>query len=272
MQREIPLAVVQGEEFTEFPQDLYIPPEALEVFLELFTGPLDLLLYLIRRWKLDIRDVSVEQVTEQYLKFIATMEELRLEVAAEYLVMAATLAEIKSRRMLPQLEEEEEEDPYAWVVEELKRHQREMEFQPIREAARRIGELPRMERDAFSFRVHTEHLSLPRPQPKVTVQDLVLALQNMAKRIEFNVSHHIEIESLSVQERMGEMLERLEQNGRCSFSRLYRPSEGRLGIAVTFLALLELLKVELVDCSQEGSGAPIHIWRMGMEGKEVTHA
>ena len=268
VQREMPLATVRGEAVAALPEDLYIPPDALEVLLDAFSGPLDFLLYLIRRQNLDILELAVEKVAEQYLQYISLMEELRLEIAAEYLVMAATLTEIKSRMMLPQTEDEdeEEEDPRARLVRML------LEYEPIKAAAQRLGELPRMERDAFGFRLRTDHLSLPRPQPKVSVPDLVLALQNMAKRVEFNASHYIEIEPMSVQDRMGEVLERLARARDCQFAQLLRAVEGRAGVAVTLLAVLELLKADLIDCRQEHCGAPIHLWRTSGGDAEFAHA
>ncbi len=253
-QQEMPFAIVHGEQVTELPDGLYIPPNALEVFLDAFEGPLDLLLHLIRRQNLDILDLPVAEITDQYLQYIALMEEMKLELASEYLVMAALLAEIKSRMLLPTPDSEEpDEDPRAELIRRLQ------EYERYKTAAENLDELPRLERDAFAFAMETRNLSVPRPLPRVTLEDLQMALHAMLLRAQFNAAHQIEMEQLSVQERMTNVLEHIGAQGECEFTRLFNPEEGRLGLAVTFLAILELLRLDLVECRQEQAYGPILI-------------
>ncbi|MCY4611518.1 MAG: segregation/condensation protein A [Gammaproteobacteria bacterium] len=268
VQREMPLATLHGEPVVDLPEDLYIPPEALEVYLDAFEGPLDLLLYLIRRQNLDILDLPLVEITDQYLRHISLMEELQLELASEYLVMAAMLAEIKSRMLLPAPEVEgEEEDPRAELVRRLQ------EYERFKVAAESLNNLPRLERDVFEFALDTRDLSVPRPLPKVGMQDLLMALEAMLLRAQYNVAHQIETESLSVQDRMSEILDRVGSNENCLFTSLFTAQEGRQGMAVSLLAILELLKLGMVDCRQEEYGGPIIIFRcLHGAGEESAHA
>ena len=268
VQREMPLATLHGEPVVDLPEDLYIPPEALEVYLDAFEGPLDLLLYLIRRQNLDILDLPLVEITDQYLRHISLMEELQLELASEYLVMAAMLAEIKSRMLLPAPEEEgEEEDPRAELVRRLQ------EYERFKVAAESLNDLPRLERDVFEFALDTRDLSVPRPLPKVGMQDLLMALEAMLLRAQYNVAHQIETESLSVQDRMSEILDRVGSNENCLFTSLFTAQEGRQGMAVSLLAILELLKLGMVDCRQEEYGGPIIIFRcLHGASEESAHA
>ncbi len=255
-QAELPLAVVQGEPLTELPQDLYIPPDALEVFLEAFEGPLDLLLYLIRRQNLDILDIPIAEITRQYMEYIELMKELRLELAAEYLVMAAMLAEIKSRMLLPRpaaSEEGEEEDPRAELVRRLQ------EYERFKKAAEDLDALPRMERDTFPVRAEVPDRRVVKLVPEVTLKELLLAFQEVMRRAELFSHHHVQREPLSVRERMTQVLESLQGGGHVEFTALFRPEEGRTGVVVTFLAVLELVKEQLVRLSQNEPFAPIYV-------------
>ena len=268
VQREMPLAILHGQPVVDLPEDLYIPPEALEVYLDAFEGPLDLLLYLIRRQNLDILDLPLVEITDQYLRHISLMEELKLELASEYLVMAAMLAEIKSRLLLPVPEEEgEEEDPRAELIRRLQ------EYERFKVAAEALNGLPRLERDVLSFTLDTRDLSVPRPLPKVGMQDLLMALEAMLLRAQYSVAHEIETESLSVQERMSDILDRVRSGESCLFTSLFMAQEGRQGMAVSLLAVLELLKLGMIDCRQEDFGGPIMIFRYrhGADG-ERGHA
>jgi segregation and condensation protein A len=258
-QEEMPFAVVQGAPVTHLPKDLYIPPDALEVFLaEAFEGPLDLLLYLIKRQNLNILDIPIAEITRQYMEYIALMRELRLELAAEYLLMAAMLAEIKSRMLLPRpVEEEDEEDPRAELVRRLQ------EYERFKKAAEDIDALPRVERD-------TEPVNLPVPDrkvvklpPKVDMRDLMNALKEVMDRAEKYAHHHIQMEPLSVRERMSIVLEAVRAEGFTDFSAMFTPTEGRAGVVVTLLAILELLKQSLIELVQTEVYGPIHVKAAG---------
>ncbi|XSG84486.1 MAG: segregation and condensation protein A [Methylohalobius sp. ZOD2] len=251
-----PLATVRGEPVTDLPENLYIPPDALRVFLEeTFEGPLDLLLYLIRRRNLDIMTVSISQVIEQYLEYIALMEELKIELAAEYLLMAALLAEIKSRLLLPRQEsdETEEEDPRAELVRRLK------EYEKFQQAARDLDELPRMARDIHPVNVEPNLPPRPPSYPPVSLEDLTEAFHRVLVRAEQLKSHTIEREALSVRERMGGVLDRLRADRELGFENLFDPAEGRAGMVVTFLALLELCREGLVEILQGEPLAPLTV-------------
>ena len=254
-QQEMPLAVVRGQPVLQIPQDLYIPPDALEVILDAFEGPLDLLLYLIRRQNLDILDIPVAEITRQYIDYVELMQDLKLELAAEYLVMAAILAEIKSRLLLPRppSEQGEEEDPRAELVRRLQ------EYERFRQAAQDLDGLPRLERDTQLVRAHAGERSSVRPPPAVDLREMLLALRDVLKRAELFTHHNIRREALSVRQRMGEHLERLRGGGFIQFTELFRAEEGRLGVVVSFLALLELAKEMLVEIVQEAPLAPIFI-------------
>ena len=257
-QQEIPLALVRGQPVLEMPQDLYIPPDALEVILEAFEGPLDLLLYLIRRQNLDILDIPIAEITRQYVDYIDMMRDLKLELAAEYLVMAAILAEIKSRLLLPRVPEVEglEEDPRAELVRRLP------EYERFKRAAEDIDGMPRMDRDLASASAFVADRNVIRLPPPVELRELLLALKDVLTRAELTGHHHIQREALSVRHRMGEVLRRLGDGGFHRFESLFDASEGRLGIVVTFLALLELAKEHLIEIVQEIALAPIYLKSM----------
>jgi len=237
------LAIVNGAPYHEWPEDLYIPPDALEVFLELFEGPLDLLLYLIKKQNLNILDIPIAQITRQYIEYIRLMSDLKLELAAEYLVMAAWLAEIKSRMLLPRQTEpeEEEEDPRATLIRRLQ------EYEVIKAAAGQLDLLPRWERDLFPAPVDVGHLPASRLLPEVPLKDLLSAFQDVLKRVEQLSHHQITKEPLSVRERMSTILENLKRTDSLFFTQLFSRKEGRHGVVVSFLAILELSKERLID-------------------------
>jgi segregation and condensation protein A len=254
-QEEMPFAVVQGKELTILPKDLYIPPDALEVILEAFEGPLDLLLYLIRRQNLDILEIDVAEITKQYLGYIELMTSIQLELAAEYLVMAAMLAEIKSRMLLPrqQSEDEDEEDPRAELIKRLQ------EYERFKQAAEDIDELPRMGRDIHRATAEAPDRDQQRPHPDVDMRELVTALADVLKRSEMFESHQIEMEKLSTRERMSQVMDNLRNNQFVPFVALFTLEEGRLGVVVTFLAVMELIKESLVEIVQSENFGPIHV-------------
>ncbi len=254
-QEEMPFAVIDGEPITQIPHDLYIPPDALEVFLEAFEGPLDLLLYLIKRQNLDILNIPIAQITRQYMQYIEVMRELQLELAAEYLVMAAVLAEIKSRMLLPRpaVSDEEEEDPRAELVRRLQ------EYERYKKAAEDIDTLPRLERDIFQATARMCERKVVRIQPDVSLEDLLASLRDVLSRAEMFAHHHVQREPLSVRQRMSEILSNLTPGTFTEFSALFRAEEGRLGAVVTFLALLELIRESVVDLVQSEPFAPIHV-------------
>jgi len=254
-QGEMPFAVVEGQPVTELPRDLYIPPHALEVFLEAFEGPLDLLLYLIRRQNLDILDIPIAEITRQYVNYIEVMKELQLELAGEYLLMAAMLAEIKSRMLLPRpaSEEDEEADPRAELVRRLQ------EYERFKRAAEDLERLPRLERDIHQTAADVVERPVVARLPDVTLKEMLLAFHEVIRRAEMFAHHHIQREPLSVRQRMSEVLARLGEGGFEEFHRLFDPTEGRMGVTVTFLALLELLKDSLIDIVQAEPFAPIHV-------------
>lgn len=254
-QNEMPFAVVMGQAMTELPKDLYIPPQALEVFLEAFEGPLDLLLYLIRRQNLDILEIDVSQITEQYMAYVELMDAMQFELAAEYLLMAAMLAEIKSRMLLPRSTDvdEDEEDPRAALIRRLQ------EYERFKKAAEDIEELPRMERDTWVASVQPPDLNRSRPDPDVDMRELLVALGEVLRRADMYESHQIQREALSTRERMSEVLERLSGEQFVPFVALFSAEEGRLGVVVTFLAVMELIKESLVEIVQTENFGPIHV-------------
>jgi segregation and condensation protein A len=254
-QGEMPFAVVMGKAVTELPKDLYIPPQALEVFLEAFEGPLDLLLYLIRRQNLDILDIDVSEITEQYMRYVELMDAVQFELAAEYLLMAAMLAEIKSRMLLPRADEgdEEEDDPRANLVRRLQ------EYERFKKAAEDIEELPRLDRDTWVAQAEPPDLQRDRPLPELDMKELLLALSEVLKRADMFESHYIQRESLSTRERMADVLETLRSTSFVPFVSLFKAEEGRLGVVVTFLAIMELIKESLVEIVQTESFGPIHV-------------
>jgi segregation and condensation protein A len=255
-QQEMPLAIVRGEPMLQMPQDLYIPPDALEVILEAFEGPLDLLLYLIRRQNLDILDIPVAEITRQYMDYIEMMRDvMRLELAAEYLLMAAILAEIKSRLLLPRPPAEEglEEDPRAELVRRLQ------EYERFKRAAEDIDALPRMERDMAPAHADVGERNVIKLPPPLDLKEMLLALKDVMRRAELFGHHAIKREALSVRQRMGELLGRLTDQTFQRFETLFDVTEGRLGVVVTFLAMLELAKEMLVEIVQEEPLAPIYV-------------
>lgn len=254
-QGEMPFAVVDGEPVTELPQDLYIPPYALQVFLEAFEGPLDLLLYLIRRQNIDILDIPIAEITRQYVQYIELMKELQLELAGEYLLMAAMLAEIKSRMLLPrpQAEDGEEEDPRAELVRRLQ------EYERFKKAAEDLDGLPRLERDVFIARVEAPERKVVARLPDVTLKELLLAFHDVLKRAEMFSNLHVQREPLSVRQRMSEILSRVKANVFTDFVDLFDPGEGRMGVAVTFIAVLELLRESVIEVVQADVYAPLHV-------------
>jgi segregation and condensation protein A len=254
-QEEMPFAVVQGEPWVTVPKDLYIPPDALEVFLDAFEGPLDLLLYLIKRQNLDILDIPIAQITAQYMEYVELMKELRLELAAEYLVMAAMLAEIKSRMLLPRPEasEDEEDDPRAELVRRLQ------EYERFKQAAQDIDELPRMERDWLQVEANLADVEVRRIPPPVDLSEVLLALREVMRRADLYTHHRIERESLSLRERMASVLQRVSEERFVEFPALFAIAEGRMGVVVTFMAVLELLKDGLIDLVQAEAFGPIHV-------------
>lgn len=254
-QQEMPLAVVLGQPVLQIPQDLYIPPDALEVILDAFEGPLDLLLYLIRRQNLDILDIPVAEITRQYVDYIQAMHEMRFELAAEYLVMAAILAEIKSRMLLPRPATEEgiEEDPRADLVRRLQ------EYERFKQAAEDIDALPRQDRDTTPVSAFVPDRAVVKLPPPVDLREMLLALHDVLKRAELFTQHAIKRDALSVRQRMGELLERMADGAFHRFESLFEAREGRLGVVVTFLGLLTLAKEQLVEIVQEAPLAPIYV-------------
>lgn len=249
------LAIVNGAPFHQLPEDLYIPPDALEVFLELFEGPLDLLLYLIRRQNLDIINIPIAQITHQYIAYIQVMGNLKMELAAEYLVMAALLAEIKSRMLLPRQaeSEDEEEDPRATLIRRLQ------EYECIKNVAEEIDLMPRFERDIFAVLVDASKLTVERPLPDIQLKEMLLAFQDVLKRVDQLSHHHITKEPLSVRERMSAILENLKGADSLLFSQLFLRKEGRQGVVVSFLAILELSKERLIDIFQSEPFAELRV-------------
>ncbi len=254
-QSEMPFAVVEGEPVTQMPKDLYIPPDALQVFLEAFEGPLDLLLYLIRRQNLDILDIPIAEITRQYMSYIDVMRDMQLELAGEYLVMAATLAEIKSRMLLPRpaATGDEEADPRAELVRRLQ------EYERFKRAAIDMEELHRVDRDTFPATAELVDRRVLRLQPNVTLQEMLVALKEVMSRAEMFAHHHISREPLSVRQRMSEVLDTMRTRAFVEFVELFRPEEGRMGVTVTFVAVLELLREGLVEIVQSEPYAPIHV-------------
>lgn len=258
--QETPCAIVQGAPMLTFPQDLYIPPDALEVILEAFEGPLDLLLYLIRRQNLDILDIPIAEITEQYMEYVELMKGLRLDLASEYLVMAAILAEIKSRMLLPRpTPQEDEEDPRAELVRRLQ------EYERFKQAALDLDALPRLGRDAFVTRAQVPPGQVRRLPPTVDLHELLLALREVLARADLYLSHRVERESLSLRERMAQVLERMQGVGFVPFVHLFELGEGRAGVVVTFLALLELIRDASIELVQPDPFAPIHARLRGAE-------
>lgn len=252
------LALVKGEAITNLPKDLYIPPDALEVFLDTFEGPLDLLLYLIKRQNLDILDIPIAKITGQYMEYVELMKEVRLELAGEYLVMAAMLAEIKSRLLLPRHAEssEDEEDPRAELVRRLQ------EYERYKQAAEDIDALPRMGRDLFEAVIQFPDRDTTRPDPEVSLEEILRAFSEVLKRADMYTHHHIEREQLSVRERMSQVLAAINADSFTEFPSLFPCEEGRAGVVVTLLAILELLKNSLLELIQTEPYGPLYVKSM----------
>ncbi|WP_188449146.1 segregation and condensation protein A [Arenimonas maotaiensis] len=267
-QQEMPLALVKGQPVLQMPQDLYIPPDALEVILESFEGPLDLLLYLIRRQNLDILDIPVAEITKQYVSYIGVMEELRFELAAEYLVMAAILAEIKSRMLLPRppAEDGTDADPRAELVRRLQ------EYERFKKAAEDLDGIPRLERDTSVAHAFMPDRIVHRAPPDVDLKEMLLALRDVLKRADLFSRHAIKREALSVRERMTRVLERLSDGQFHGFETLFTPEEGRMGVVVSFLSILELAKERLLEIVQEAPMAPIFVRARELTAEETEAA
>ena len=254
-QGEMPFAVVSGEPVTQLPRDLYIPPHALEVFLEAFEGPLDLLLYLIRRQNLDILDIPIAEISKQYVHYIDLMTDIQFELAGEYLVMAATLAEIKSRMLLPRStdDEAEEDDPRAELVRRLQ------EYERYKQAAGDIDALERLERDVVPAGAEAPDRRVVTKLPDIALKELLIAFREAVERSDMFAHHHIQREPLSVRERMSAILVSLEGERYANFTGLFDPAEGKSGVTITFLAILELLKESMIDVVQNELYGPIHV-------------
>ncbi len=265
----VPLALVQGEAFTDLPTDLFIPPDALEVVLEAFEGPLDLLLYLIRRQNLDILEINVADITRQYMAYVEMMTAIRFELAAEYLVMAAMLAEIKSRMLLPRpphVEEEEGEDPRAALIRRLQ------EYERFKTAAEELGEIARIGRDVHPVSADGPDRNSTRPDPEVDLKEVLVALADVLRRADMFENHQIEREKLSTRERMTQVLEQMRHRQFVPFVSLFTVKEGRLGVVVTFLAVMELVKESLVELVQNEAFGPIHVRAAGHSDENAVDA
>ena len=264
-QGEMPFAIVSGEPVTELPRDLYIPPHALEVFLEAFEGPLDLLLYLIRRQNLDILDIPVAEISKQYTHYIDLMSDMQFELAGEYLVMAATLAELMSRMLLPRStqEESDEEDPRAELVRRLQ------EYERFKQAAEDINSLERLERDVLPVGAEVTERRIVTKLPDVTLKEVLMAFKEAIERADMFAHLHVLREPLSVRERMSSILVSLEGTQYANFSDLFDPTEGRMGVTVTFLALLELLKESLIEVVQNELYGPVHVRAAQAKAQDV---
>lgn len=257
-QRELPLAYVAGEAVTEAPRDLYIPPDALRVFLDAFEGPLDLLLYLIRSRNIDILQIDIAEITDQYMAYIDLMRAGQFELAAEYLVMAAMLAEIKSRTLLPAPEDEgEEDDPRMDLIRRLQ------EYERFKRAAEDLNALPRLHRDTHPAQAEPPRIERVAPKPQVELEELLFSLARVLRRAEMFQHHHIQLETLSTREKMSDILARAPRGEFVPLSSLLLREEGRLGVVVTFLAVMELMRDSLVEIIQSGAFGPIHIRSKG---------
>jgi|SRR5690554_6763519 len=264
-QQSLPLGFVRGEPVFDRPDDLYIPPEALELMLEVFSGPMDLLLYLIRRQKMDILDLPILPVTKQYMAYVELMHELQLELAADYLVMAAMLAEIKSRLLLPKpaTEEDEELDPRAELIRRLR------EYEVVREGAQQLDGQPQQERDFFVGSAFTDAKDIAEHEPpEVTLADLSLALARVMQLVKVQQHHQVKREALSTRERMSNVLERLSKVKQLDFIELFDVSEGKAGVVVSFLAILELNKEGLIRLTQAETYSVIYVSRYQQAAQE----
>jgi len=264
-QEEMPFAMVEGQPITEMPRDLYIPPQALEVFLEAFEGPLDMLLYLIRRQNLDILDIPIAEITRQYMRYIELMAVLQLELAGEYLLMAATLAEVKSRMLLPRVGNQDaadEGDPRAELVRRLQ------EYERFKRAAEGIDRMPRLDRDTWLASADLVDRKVVRIPPQVTLQEMLLAFQDVLSRSDMFAHHHVQREPLSVRQRMTDVLAALNSSAFVDFVKLFNAEEGRRGVTVTFVAVLELMREGLIEIAQAEAYAPLHV-RLGNPARHL---
>lgn len=264
-QQSLPLGFVRGEPVLERPEDLYIPPEALEIMLDAFSGPMDLLLYLIRRQKVDILDLPILSITKQYMEYVELMRELKLELAADYLVMAAMLAEIKSRLLLPKppSEHDDEEDPRAELIRRLR------EYEVIREGAHQLDAQPQLERDFFAASAQTDAKDLAsHTPPEVSMEELSLAMAKVMQVVQAQAHHHIKREALSTRERMSAILDKLNQSEQVGFVSLFTLNEGKPGVVVSFLAILELNKEGLIRLVQAEPYSDIYVRRFGEQAIE----
>jgi len=255
IQQELPFAIVEGKAITDVPQDLYIPPDALSIMLDAFEGPLDLLLYLIRRQNMDILSIDVSEIARQYIEYIQLAKTMKFELAAEYLLMAAMLAEIKSRMLLPKIhhDDDEEEDPRAELIRRLQQYER------FKSAAEDLDELPRVDREIIPVNAHAEDCEQSKVHPNVSMNELLNALNDVLQRSDMFVSHQVEKERLSTRERMSMILALVSADYFVSFYSLFTPEEGRDGVVVTFLAIMELVKEQLLDFVQAEELGPIHV-------------
>lgn len=250
------IALIQGEPLMKIPHDLYIPPEALKIFLETFQGPLDLLLYLIKKQNIDILNIPITEVTQQYIQYVELMKHLNLELAGEYLVMAALLAEIKSRVLLPRpLDSDcpDEADPRAELMRRLQ------EYEQIKAAAENLDQLPQIGRDIFPASIPISEANIPKAQPQVNFKELILAFMEVMQRTKLHAKHDVEREPLSVRERMSDVLAALQHKNYLHFHELFNAGEGRKGVVVTFIAILELLRQMLIEIIQQEAFSPLHI-------------
>lgn len=247
-------ALVNGEPLSQIPSDLYIPPDSLKVFLEAFEGPLDILLYLIKRQKFDIVEISVSKITKQYMRYIDLMEFLQLDLAGEYLLMAATLTEIKSMMLLPKpVMEDGEKDPRAELVRRLQ------EYEQYKQGAEKLDSLPRCEREIFPATVESLQRSLDDRQPEITLDMLLEKFVHVLARVDRSQRHRIMRELLSVRDHMTIILDGLQIDSFTDFRQFFKQEEGRAGVIVLFLAILELLKSSLIEMVQNEMNSPIHI-------------
>lgn len=256
--------LVNGEKLQKWPQDLYIPPQALEIFLETFQGPLDLLLYLIRKQNLDILDIPVSHITRQYMEYVELMRHFRLDLAAEYLVMAAMLAEIKSRMLLPKPTaepQEEEEDPHAMLIRQLQ------EYERFSLAARELDALPRLERELYLVTGEFNPPEVMQSMPTASLKDLVVAFRRVLDRSEQYKHWTVEQEALSMREKMTQILQRVPSGQFIRFEKLLDSAEGKSGLVVSFMAILELVRDRMILVVQNEPFAPIHV--KGIDGKPI---
>lgn len=256
MQESRDIIKVHGEHFTQLPDDLYIPPDALRVFLDAFQGPLDLLLYLIKKQNIDILDLPIALITRQYIDYIDLMQNMQLELAAEYLVMAAMLAEIKSRLLLPRPTESEEEeggDPRAELIRRLQ------EYERFKIAAEDLDNLPRCDRDSYIADADKPKFERSEVLPDVSFQDLMAAMRDVMERARLFSEHSIEREVLSIRERMTIVLSTVKADEFIEIGKLFTVEEGRMGVVVTLIAILELTRQSLIEITQSQAFAPIYV-------------